>query len=367
MLSYPRTNDTGELLPTTLITLISPKTNIEDKDTTEISLQVHPQTLESFLNIPKTENIELLEENPSIKILNIEILKGGISLISNQSECPFRAFAVHRLKSHELPKFVYGIPPKDIGTMLHLVLEHFWKDMKTQKTMKNTSSSSLTEMVNAACEIGIEYLRKKHSHLRQPNYAYIEKQRLSRLMKKWLEQENLRSAFEVVEQEYKLQWQYEELRLNFKIDRIDKLNNSFALIDYKSGSTKSEISDELRPSDPQLMLYASALAQENKFSPINALLYAQVNIDSPSYRGVSLDNEIYPKTGLNQQNKLIGNHSWDGLKQHWQSVLSNIAQEFLDGYIAVDPKTKKSCQYCHLSSFCRIKEKSPESIITSDD
>ena len=177
--------------------------------------------------------------------------------------------------------------------------------------MKNTSSSSLTEMVNAACEIGIEYLRKKHSHLLQPNYAYIEKQRLSRLMKKWLEQENLRSAFEVVEQEYKLQWQYEELRLNFKIDRIDKLNNSFALIDYKSGSTKSEISDELRPSDPQLMLYASALAQENKFSPINALLYAQVNIDSPSYRGVSLDNEIHIHHPDHQHNHLILHHQYD--------------------------------------------------------
>ena len=28
----------------------------------------------------------------------------------------------------------------------------------------------------------------------------------------------------------------------------------------------------------------------------------------------------------------------------------------MDGYLAVAPKSFISCQYCHLSAFCRIKE-----------
>ena len=122
------------------------------------------------------------------------------------------------------------------------------------------------------------------------------------------------------------------------------------------------MSDEERPSNPQLLLYASALAQTNKFNPVNALLYAQVNIDSPSYHGVSLDAETYPKTEYSLQNKIAGDYSWNELKQHWQDVLSNIAQEFLDGYLAVDPKSPKSCNYCHLSAFCRIQEQDQEAL-----
>ena len=104
------------------------------------------------------------------------------------------------------------------------------------------------------------------------------------------------------------------------------------------------------------------LSRNPKFNPVNSLLYAQVTIDSPSYHGVSLDNTTFPKTGYSEQRKIAADYSWDELKQHWQNVLSNIAQEFLDGYIAVDPKGPMSCHYCHLSSFCRIQELNQESL-----
>ncbi|MDG2091533.1 MAG: PD-(D/E)XK nuclease family protein [Gammaproteobacteria bacterium] len=365
--SYSRANDAGELLPTPLISLLSPETDFEDKTSSDNSMQLHPLSLEGFSDSAGDELTELLEDSTTVKINPSENLKGGISLISNQSECPFKAFSIHRLKAYELPELRFGIPAKDIGTMLHLVLEHFWKNMKTQEAITNTNPDKLTQMIEVSSEVGIEYLRKKHTHLVRPNYALLEKQRLSKLIRKWLEQENLRSTFEVVAQEHKVQWQYADLKLNFKIDRIDKSKGSFVLIDYKSGSVKSEISDEARPSDPQLMLYSDALGQEDKFKPINALLYAQVNIDSPSYHGVSLNNETFPKTALSEHRKISESYSWEELKLHWQAVLSNIAQEFLDGYVAVDPKAAKSCQYCHLTSFCRINEQQHEGVNTPYD
>ena len=367
ILSYPRANDAGELLPTPLISILSPETRTENKISTESSLQLHPASVERFQGNVRTELTDLFEDSSTVKISTTEKLKGGISLISNQLECPFKAFAIHRLKAHDLPELTFGIPKKDIGTMLHLVLEHFWKSMKTQLAIASTAPDKLTRIIEVSSEVGIKYLRKKHSHLVQPNYALLEKQRLSKLIRKWLEQENLRSIFEVVEQEYRVQWQYADLKLNFKIDRIDQTEDGFVLVDHKSGLRKSEISDKLRPSDPQLMLYADALRQEDKFKPVNALLYAQVNIDSPSYHGVSLNNETFPKTAQSDHKRISNNYSWDELKQHWQKVLSNIAQEFLDGYVAVDPKTKNSCQYCHLGSFCRIKEQQQDGAKTSND
>lgn len=362
VLSHPLANQTGELLPTKLISILSPEVEIEFKASKENSFQLHPSISALFLNEEHDKLLETFTDKKTIDISEKEILKGGISLISNQSECPFKAFATHRLKAHELPEISYGIPAKDIGTMLHLVLESFWKNLKSQEAISKFSEDKIASMIEIASEIGIDFLRKKHAHLVQSNYAILEKRRLSKLLRKWLTQESLRAPFDVIEQERKVQWQHADLNLNFKIDRIDQSKGSFVLVDYKSGIGKSVITDDDRPSDPQLMLYADALRQEDKIKPINALLYAQVNIDSPSYHGISLDNDTFPKTAINEQRNLIHDFNWEELKQHWQSVLSNIAQEFLDGYIAVNPKSAKSCQFCHLDSFCRINEHDNQSV-----
>lgn len=362
VLSYPRATANGELNPTPILLSLKTEIEIDHKNIHSGSLQLHPLSLEISALAAKTEPIEILQEDSCITLPDFTDIKGGISLITDQSECPFKAFAVHRLKAPELSEFTYGIPQKDIGTTLHLVLEQLWSNLKHQSTLSVLSDNELQQTIQISCEAGIEYLRKRHKYFMQTTYAELEKQRLIKLITKWIEQENLRDTFEVIAHEFQVQWQHADLKLNFKIDRVDKIKNGFALIDYKSGSVKADVSDEERPSNPQLLLYASALAQTNKFNPVNALLYAQVNIDSPSYHGVSLDADTYPKTEYSLQNKIAGDYSWNELKQHWQDVLSNIAQEFLDGYLAVDPKSPKSCNYCHLSAFCRIQEQDQEAL-----
>jgi len=357
VLSFPQTNTDGELQPTPLISLLGNKTNFTNNLNKEISLQLHPLSLENYLDAIKIKTTETLNEKAYLKIADTEILKGGISLISNQAECPFRAFSIHRLKAKELQEFSYGIPAIDLGSTIHLILEQLWAKLKTQDSISSLPSVKLEKLIEVACETGLEFLRKKHSHFFKPAYAALEKKRLTNLMLKWLEQENLRSAFEVLEQEFNVQWKYAELTLDFKIDRIDKIENGYALVDYKSGSGKPRISADTRPSDPQLLLYSDALAQKDIFGPVNALLYAQVNIASLSYQGISLNNETYPKIGLSEQRQFAEYSSWEELKQHWHLVLNKLAQEFLDGFVAVAPKGASSCQYCHLSSFCRIQEK----------
>lgn len=358
--SYPRANASGELNPSPILSLVNTESIIEHKLLKGNSLQLHPISLEIAEEISSNENTEIYKEDSNIPISDIKGIKGGISLIADQSECPFKAFAVHRLSSNDLSEFTYGIPSKDIGTMLHLVLEQFWGQLKSQALLSTLDKSKLDTIIENSCDAGIEYLTKQHQYFMQGAYASLEKKRLVKLINKWLEQENLRSSFEVVAQEFKVQWQHAGLKLDFKIDRIDKIDDGFALIDYKSGSVKTAVSDEARPSNPQLLLYASALAQNKKFHPINALLYAQVNIDASTYHGASIDEAIFPKTNYSLQKKITNDYSWEELKQHWQNVLSNIAQEFIDGYVAVRPKSSQSCQHCHLSSFCRIQEQQQE-------
>lgn len=357
ILSYPRTNTNGELLPSTLMDFIDDVTVFTDCSTMGSSLQLHPSSLETYFAASQTTITECLEESAYLNIRDTEKLKGGSSLIANQAECPFRAFAIHRLHAEELKEFNYGIPATDIGSAIHLILEKLWESLKTQGSISMLDEAELQQIIATACMTGIEYLRKTHSHILQPAYAELEKQRLITLTRKWLEQEKLRSAFDVMEREFSTQWQYAELTLDLKIDRIDKIDKGFALIDYKSGSRLPRITDDSRPSDPQLMLYSAALDQQKLFEPVNALLYAQVNISNLSYQGVSLDNKTYPATGLSEHRQFKEYSSWTELKQYWSQTLNNLAQEFLDGFIAISPKAASSCQYCHLKALCRIQEK----------
>jgi probable DNA repair protein len=365
VLSYPRTNTDGELLPSPLLNSLTTESAFPEKN--ESSLQLHPFSLQSFQANKQSKPIEYLEETSHLETSESEILKGGSSLIANQAECPFRAFAIHRLKAEELKEFTYGIPATDIGSAIHLVLEKLWGQLKTQRALSTLNNEELQIIISSACASGIEFLRNKHPYLFHPAYAELEEKRFIKLTQNWLEQEKLRSCFEVMEKEFKVQWQHAELSLDLKIDRIDQLDKGYAVIDYKSGSSKPAITDDLRPSDPQLLLYADALDQQELFKPVNALLYAQVNISSLSYQGISLDDETLSGTGLNHLKNFADYATWDDLKQHWKQVLSTLAQEFLDGFLAVEPKSNSSCQYCHLQALCRIQEKRIDDGVVSHD
>ena len=45
---------------------------------------------------------------------------------------------------------------------------------------------------------------------------------------------------------------------------------------------------------------------------------------------------------------------------NWNSILGNLASEFIKGHAVVDPRESSVCRYCHLDSFCRIKERKYE-------
>tara|TARA_R110000772_G_scaffold193788_3_gene304670 strand:+ start:1422 stop:4157 length:2736 start_codon:yes stop_codon:yes gene_type:complete len=356
ILSHPRANESNELTVSPLLESIDTTTLTQLIEADSISSQLHPASIQTYLDSNCLEDMELLHEGIHIKVTDASAIRGGINLIANQAECPFKAYAVHRLGAQELPELRYGIPARDLGSMLHKILEHLWSLLKTQQSLNSLQAHELEQVINKAIETGLQYLQKKHTYFMKPAYLKLEKDRLVHLLSKWLNQEQLRSSFEVLEQEYQVEWHYADLKLSFKVDRIDKLENGIAVVDYKSGLVKNPVWDDDRPSYPQLLLYAEALRQEQKYTSVNALLYAQVNIDELLYKGLSRDNVVFPKTGISENRQLAEIYDWYTLGEYWQKSLNSLAREFLDGYLAVKPKSPDSCQYCHLTAFCRIEE-----------
>ncbi len=88
-------------------------------------------------------------------------------------------------------------------------------------------------------------------------YVAMQRERLRRLLRPWLEHELARPWFAVKQREEKANdVQIGPLHLNLRVDRVDETEGGELVIDYKTGraSTNDWLSE--RPDAPQLPLYA---------------------------------------------------------------------------------------------------------------
>ena len=152
-------------------------------------------------------------------------------------------------------------------------------------------------------------------------------------------------------------WQHANLSLNLRVDRLDETAaGTLVVVDYKS-SKNSEIkwTDE-RQTDPQLMLYMQAV-EAGQTQQVDGLFIAQIHVEELRYKGISNDDIIYPKSHFSNKSAIAEDSSWDNLRQSWQQSLTAVANEYLQGFAAVDPKQiSSSCTWCHLDGLCRVSD-----------
>lgn len=278
------------------------------------------------------------------------------ALLADQASCPFRGFAIHRLGAEELRELSYGLPPIATGNLVHRTLEHFWDTLRSSRQLQDSSAAEITLAIVNAVGTALRETAYKYPHTMTPRYQEVARAHLIRLMHAWLEEEQRRGSFNVVASEQSLQWRFANLELRLRIDRIDRAEDGTSVvIDYKTGRLGAVDWEAQRQDNPQLMLYQQAVAQNGLHAPVSAVLHARVNLEEVKYSGIGADSTVLPEIVFSA-NRYVSSASWDELLQHWQRNLEQLAQEFLDGHVAVRPKSPRSCDYCHLGSFCRIAE-----------
>ncbi len=328
-------------------------------------IQQYEMTTKQALDIKATiswasiirEKSKLIElDNEQVAEVGSEKISGGSSIFKNQSLCPFRAFVENRLHARPMRKTQLGLDAMKRGSLLHVVLEKFWKIITDQKTLESKSSKELELTINKCIELAISEMAIKSPDTFTDCFTQIEKQRLLQLMLSWLALELERAPFKVVDIERELNININGVKAQLFIDRVDELENGHQLlIDYKTGLVTPNDWFGERPADPQLPLYSVASGEN-----LSAVIFAQLKTGDVKFNGVVEQAELIPDLPPSRKSVLKeATEQWPQVLHDWKLVLNSLATDFVNGHIAVDPKEGLvTCKklYCELSPMCRINE-----------
>ncbi len=341
--SYPTWQEETEMDPSPLLAPWVLKENTIQSSTSN-KVQDHSGFAVSLERVEEFFPISVSPEE-------IDFIQGGTGILKNQAECPFRAFAIHRLFSRNKAFAELDMNDSLKGSMIHKIMELFWNQVRTSQNLHDLhDSNQLVELIRSCVEETMRFFNLDTE--RQKVFCQLEQKRLISLVDTWMEYERERSHFEVVETEQEKTVHLEGLPLNLKVDRIDRTTDGKTiLIDYKTGhllNLKKWFGERLE--DPQLPMYSMDMNADS-------VAFAIIRRGDSRYRGLSSEENIIPKVSSNITRENPELKTWEDLKDFWNTGLKQLATEFLRGHLNVAPlHSDETCKYCDQNTLCRKTE-----------
>ena len=330
--SYPRMNGEEVLEPSPLLRQFP--TRFIHQLVAEHSL--HPAWLSD------RKECELINDTIAPAIQKEEHIPGGSTLLKNQSTCPFNAFAIHRLGADALEEAEYGLSPMDRGSILHDILYRLWRQWQNSATLHSLSETMLHNQVSQTINTVLQEWPSKNRLLASNAFKELEQQRLQKLVVAWLEEEKARPGFSVTGLETPVIVTFADLEISLRLDRIDSINGKSLIIDYKTGSVSPTSWMGERPLEPQLPLYLMA-----SNPTADGCAFAQIRPGNIKLVGCS-NAQLLPKEKPCE--------NWEELLKNWEISLTQLADEFLQGYAAVEVHNANFSYHAHLLPLNRWPE-----------
>jgi probable DNA repair protein len=323
--SHPAKDEDRDLAPSPLIS---------DVPEQAVAVPDYPRYRDLIFSSKKLESFEDWRA-PKVKPGN---MRGGTRVLADQAMCPFRAFARWRLGAEEMEEPSPGLDARDRGKLLHALMREIWTRVRSHSNLNKDLTTVIAQSAQKAVEeMGLE-----------GRFAELERERLARLAREWLEVESRRAPFEVLHLEEERELSVAGMQFKSRIDRMDKLEQGgHVLIDYKTGGLMNTRQWEgPRPDDPQVPLYAIAAPEE-----LAAVTFAKLRAGEMKFVG-------YSRTGNLLPNVAPPRAQWAALLAQWRKDAEALGKAFAEGDAHVDPKDElKTCRRCDLQTLCRVYEK----------
>jgi probable DNA repair protein len=347
VLSHPQAEGERKLLPSPLLRDLPPSA---------LALRAYPRHRDL---IHAAAKIETTEDAIAPPLAAGAALSGGTAVITDQSACPFRAFALHRLdaRSPEAPHA--GLDAMERGILVHRVLAGAWGQLRTKARLDAIGEGELEVLLARSADEAVTRVKRDRPATLDGRFAEVEKGRLVRLARAWLEMEREARGddFTVVAVEDKRTLVIGPLTLRGKLDRVDELENGRRIvIDYKSTAESSSAWLGGRPDAPQLPLYLVATEAAGV-----AIAFAQVKAGQMKFAALAADETLLPVW------KSLPELGWEAQVAAWREVLARLATQFAAGEAAVQPKNPRTtCRNCDLQPLCRIHERLGAPVLERD-
>ena len=284
---------------------------------------------------------------------------GGASVLTAQSQCPFKAFANARLGAERWEPAQAGLTPSQRGKLLHEVLHAVWAG----PLLGIRTCADLLNLTDRRSWVGAHVRRVFETEVRPSlrdrmpaRYLELEQQRLTGLVAAWLDYESARSPFEVLETEAKRTISLAGLTFSLRLDRLDRLNDgSVLVVDYKTGDVSPKSWELPRPDDIQLPLYAGFALGDDDL--LGGLTFAKVRPGKHEFAGCIGAPSGTLFAGLKNGTALMKNALQAEQLDSWKKAIERLAEDFLAGRADVDPRDyPKTCERCRLQTLCRVQE-----------
>jgi probable DNA repair protein len=270
----------------------------------------------------------------------------GVSTLKAQSRCAFRGFAATRLQAEPLENPVPGFNERERGELVHDTLQQIWSTLGGSAGLAEQLGRphQLSQLIMDSAGGAIARLSARRDP--GPRWRDRERERLLKLIGRWLELESQRGPFEVERLEAGSEIaRHAGLDFSVRVDRIDRLpDGSRLLIDYKTGAVSRDWQTE-RPDNPQLPIYALLHARS-----LIAVAYGKINAAECTFVAESERSGVFPGR---RATRMEGLGSLAELMGRWSERIERLAREFREGRAAVDP-LPAACRSCHLHGLCRV-------------
>lgn len=335
-LSYPKTNNDVILRPSSLLKpyLVNQKV----LQTTPFMAKQNPQ-------------MEFIEDKQGLPKQGM--MQGGYGLLERQSRNPLWAYAVARLGLKALAAY----PETDLtvfvkGNFLHKVMELFYAQLCSQDLLYDDVLvvQTLNQALEQASEIELR-------NVRSPALKSLIIDRTRELVQRFIAfDRDARRPFDVFARESTYSFDAHGIYLNFKVDRIDKVNDgAWLFIDYKSGKipTLKECYERWvgreRLIDLQLPLYASVL-EVAEHHEVEGVTFASLARGNVFYEGL-WQSEQYDGQ---KPESILPSHDWLNLNQIWQTKIDRLFAELAQGEASNRYYQEDDMDYCEIRPFLRL-------------